>query len=863
VIYACCDENRRRLVAEAGTLNGIDYLEVLDDAAPSGSPRQRTLLVHLLDAVPPSLAQENVVVEGGERVRNIQVEWVDSASGPLPKAKPAERIFLAGLPEPDRILVVRTDSAGDFSTYLLRLVKSRGSSEPPEGFDEILSAIEFSFKVDCPSEFDCRPVVECPEEPDEAPPIDYLAKDYPSFRRLVLDRVTQLVPGWGERSAADFGVALAELIAYTCDQLSYQQDAVATEAYLETARLRTSLRRHALLVDYHVHDGCNARVWIHLAVLEETVNLPRAGTRFYTRVAGLDTVIGALDDRMALEARPTAFEPLHDARLHRDHNEIRFYTWGDANCCLSAGATRATLAGHLEHLTPGDVLLFEEVVGPETGEPGDADPAHRHLVRLTRVVSSTPDPSDPDHPVDLDDPLTGEKITEIEWDPGDAPAFPICISSVTSPDHGAARVPVVSVARGNMVLADHGLSLSPEDLGTVPHPLLAYPPDRSSGRCERRDPEPVPPRFRPGIGRAPLTFGFTVPRTTVEDGIRKVEQIPFDPDRPAVEAVPGGTPRTLPAIRLSGSFQGIVESWEPKPDLLGSSGDDRHFVVEVELDGSARVRFGDGIQGARPRSGTSFTALYRVGGRREGNIGAETIKHVVTDQAVLSVRNPLPARGGTDMEDAAAIRRRAPQAFRRQQRAVTPADYSETTQRARGVERAAATMRWTGSWHTVFVTVDRKGGELLDDELEEGLRQHVEPFRMAGHDTEFDNPDYVSLELELEVCVLDGYLRSEVRAGLLRELGSGALPGGRRGLFHPDRLSFGQVVFLSPVHAAARRVPGVESVNVTAFQRQGVKDRRFLDQGFMALSRLEIPRLDNDPNFPEHGVLRLNLFGGK
>ena len=47
------------------------------------------------------------------------------------------------------------------------------------------------------------------------------------------------------------------------------------------------------------------------------------------------------------------------------------------------------------------------------------------------------------------------------------------------------------------------------------------------------------------------------------------------------------------------------------------------------------------------------------------------------------------------------------------------------------------------------------------------------------------------------------------------------------------------------------------------FQRQGIDDTSFLADGFMKLSRLEIARLDNDPNFPEHGVLRFNLFGGK
>ena len=65
-------------------------------------------------------------------------------------------------------------------------------------------------------------------------------------------------------SEADLGVVLAELIATVGDHLSYQQDAVATEAYLDTARSRVSLRRHALLVDYRVHDGCNARTWIRL-----------------------------------------------------------------------------------------------------------------------------------------------------------------------------------------------------------------------------------------------------------------------------------------------------------------------------------------------------------------------------------------------------------------------------------------------------------------------------------------------------------------------------------------------------------------------------------------------------------------------
>ncbi|HWK82421.1 MAG TPA: putative baseplate assembly protein, partial [Caldimonas sp.] len=89
------------------------------------------------------------------------------------------------------------------------------------------------------------------------------------------------------------------------------------------------------------------------------------------------------------------------------------------------------------------------------------------------------------------------------------------------------------------------------------------------------------------------------------------------------------------------------------------------------------------------------------------------------------------------------------------------------------------------------------------------------------------------------------------------------LVDGSRGLFHPDNFSFGQTVYLSPLYAAAHQVPGVASVQVTTFQRQGTDDPSYLLNGELPLDRLEIARLDNDPNFPEHGVLRLDLDGGK
>ena len=70
----------------------------------------------------------------------------------------------------------------------------------------MLGAVSFSFKVNCPSDFDCAPATECPEPSLPAPYINYLAKDYASFRKLILDRLAVTMPDWRERNPADLGI---------------------------------------------------------------------------------------------------------------------------------------------------------------------------------------------------------------------------------------------------------------------------------------------------------------------------------------------------------------------------------------------------------------------------------------------------------------------------------------------------------------------------------------------------------------------------------------------------------------------------------------------------------------------------------
>lgn len=846
-IFHCCEPRRLEVLKHSGSANAIEFVEVLDKAAPAGAPRQQTLFVRLL-RTGFTLTPDNLRITGGERIDRVGVVWCAPANALPPEAE-------AGLTDTvddlARTLVVRTDSSGDFSHYTLAIVAHSGTDAPPFGFDLRLASIRFSFKVECPSDFDCLHTPSCAPAPEPSPQIDYLARDYQGFRRLMLDRLSLLMPGRSERSAADMTVMLVELLAYAADNLSYRQDAIANEAYLATARQRVSVRRHARLVDYYMHEGCNARAFVHLRVSAEAIPLP-AGTPLLTRTVHTAAVVapGSPEYRDALLNGAQVFETAHNALLDVEQNQMTFYTWGDSGCCLPRGATHATLRGRLESLNPGDIVVFEEIRSPTTFTEEDADPTHRWAVRLTSVSLARDDSGQLFETPQAD---AGLDITEIAWDAADALPFPLCISVAERPGLE------ISVARGNIVLADHGLSVGPEQVGSVPPQTMRYASTTGAGCCSEPEEALVPLRFRPSLVQSPLTHGFD---------LGALLAVPISEDEawwPASTLLRISPATATPRITLQGQLGTVTDPWTAQRDLLASQEDDTHFVVEIEDNGRARLRFGDDVNGKRPDSGTVFTAGYRVGNGALGNVGAEAITTVVIGGggAVEAVRNLLPAAGGVEPEDIEVVRRDAPQAFRTQERAVTPADYAAAAERRPEVQRAAATFRWTGSWYTSFVSADRFGNLPIDDRFEARLRRHLERFRMAGYDLEVDAPRYVALDVALHVCVLKDYFRADVLQAVRQVLSSDVLPDGRLGVFHPDNFTFAQPVYLSRIIAAAQEVEGVDAVRADVFRRMVNPSATSLDLGVIDMGNLEIAQLANNPNFPERGRLVLSAGGGK
>ena len=815
LVYACENAQRRGQLIEADppVANGIDYLEVGAD--------QATLRVHFLHPLPgepggvpagPALSAPQVVVRGGVRVVDPRVLAISAAG---------------------KVLTVTVREPGDFSRYVLALVATPTAQDPPAGFDPVSSEVAFSFKVDCPSDFDCKPADDCREELPAAPRIDYLARDYASFRRLMLDRMSVTAPQWTERNPADVGVTVVELLAYAADRLSYHQDAAATEAYLSTARLRSSVRRHARLLDYPMHDGANARVWLSVEVAGPIV-LP-ARTPVLTGEAESPVAIHPSQVEAAAARGAIVFETLHDAALRPQRNQVEFHTWGNEDCCLPRGATRATLRGSAAELglQAGDVLVFEEIVGRD-GLPQNADLSHRHAVRL----------SEPPRP--RVDPIGGVAVLEVAWHARDALPFPLSLHWAM---RDGQRRPV-AVARGNVVLADHGRTFpaSPVWTGSDAPPWEPLPKP-VEGR-----------RFRPALDRPGAAFAR-----------------PYQDGRARREAAAAILDADLRTVRAAVELRGAGTEWIPRRDLLNSRPFSADFVVEAQDDGRASLRFGDGVHGRAPAAGAEMSVRYRLGGARAGNVGADSLVRVAAmpelADDVIRVRNPLAAEGGTDPEAIEKVRLHAPYAFRVQERAVTEADYAAAAERHPEVQRAAATRRWTGSWYTVFVTVDRVGGLPVDAEFETRLRAFLERFRMAGYDLEIDAPRFVPLDVAFSVCARPGYSRADVRQALLRELGTGELPDGRRAFFHPDEWTFGQPVYLSPLVARAMGVAGVDWVDFAAptvgapsaghrFHRLGKAAAGELEAATIAMGRLEVARLDNDPSAPENGRIEIIMRGG-
>lgn len=823
-------------------LTGVDFLWV--------NPADHRELALFFVIEPDALARPvntaatefTVTIIGQEDGREIGVEaysWVARAD-----ATGASRLTLTILAEED----------GGFQIYRLQVTDTPDDAGPSR-IDGFSDRLEFSFKQGCPSPFDCKPREDCPPERLDDYPVDYLARDFESFRAALSAFARDRYPDWDIDTPADFGAMVAEMFSALGDEFAFLQDGLRGEGYIETLRERRSFSQLARLLDYRPDPGQSATGLIVARLYEGQTRPPGTVADLVDMPAGA-RVWADQEDRP-----PVPFETGTDiaamvtgdpvAALHTHWTDLRVYQPDPDVPCLERGARELVLDNadllalpHPAAVVAGDIAGYwaGRQVLIETRPADPAEPVRRHLVTLDAPAE------------EIADPLTGAgPLTRLRWRAEDALPWGL--------DQGSAFV------SANLVPVRAGAARSEDFLiGESDDPALADLP-RS---LERQGPM-APDGWRPVIHRHPVAASAA-------------EGLDWQAETDAAGAV---TYRPVAVLHQLDPAAGLafVTDWSLGDTPLALLPTDEAATVEPGLYGPVAryerngrqivhrdyigdpgytLRFGWGEFGRAPTEGDVFRLIWRGGPGRASNLPEGTITRLTPPPGsppplqplppeVRQIRNPFAFTDGRDPQSLDLARRIAPAAFKAlTYRAVRNADYREQAERLDWVQAAGAVTRDTGAWATTFVAADPEGAFEIAAPLMAELRARLEAVRQVGRPVIARQPVFVPLDLQIAVCVTQGYAFGDVAERILR-----ALAPQTRGFFHPDRFTFGQPLRRPELEAAIAAVDGVRAVFHIAIRQRGLTGWHLFDTPQITAADNRILKVEADPDRPGQGSIRV------
>jgi len=702
-------------------------------------------------------------------------------------------------------VVLSLDGLGDFSIYTLTV------SGPD--IDPFFSSARLRFRLGCDDSFDCRlPAAQPTPQAELAVAIDYLTKDYAGFRQALLDFLPTRLPGWTERSEADLGMMLLELFSATADELSYMQDRVANEAFLETATQRRSVAGHLALVGYQMDDGASASTWLQFQVNDS--HLLPAGFKVSNNPATSDDPV-------------IVFETLTDVQLESTHNRMSLYDWGNSQCCLPGTALNATLVGTFDDLKAGDYLLFD-------------GGGRRDVVQLTAapVVVTVGNSGAPPG---------AQVVTQVTWAASTPLHHDYCVQG--------------TVVRGNVVVATHGetveetlRSLTDQQKAEVNAEIAARPLGARA------------PRQRLKLSWAPLAHLDARTMTPSSSSTSGAAQT-------AVGDFTARPPRSVSTLQLK--VDGQLWQEKTSLLEAGSDDQSYRLEIDDAGEATVVFGDGVfGLRPAETSTLTAVYRVGGGATGNVGGDTLTLARSADPTPWLSSVTNPLPATGGRDWESGDHARRFAPPSFQQTLVAVSAADYQTAAAEfvnsdgSPAIQRANASFRWTGSWLTVTLTIDPLGVEGFTSALRQQLTDYLNSRRLSGYDLELAGPIYLAVDLGIQISVAEGSQQGDVQQAVLLGLSNDAVADGSKGFFHPDNFTFGDNLYISRLYAAVMEVPGVQSVEITrlAASHSAQPDRETaanLAQGFLAVGPDQVVRLDNDRNFPQNGTLTVTVSGAQ
>jgi hypothetical protein len=860
---ALCDQNPL-------VLTGIDFVQVVNPAD------QRVLRVFFIvepdQLVPPlataadlgnlsngapNVSARIVAVHGGAEIPVTRKDWLQVPLDSLVRV----------------CLELQVEAPGGFEPYHMLL--DHLVPESQNQLDPFLGECVFDFKQGCETGFDCQEEDRCLPEAGVDFAVDYLARDFGSFRRALLDFAAQRYPEWREPIEADMGVMLLEIMAQLGDEFAYTQDRYDAETRFGSATQRASIEALARLVDYDVDRGRPAQGEIVLTALAGPGGDVNAGA-----------VVWALGD----SAGPIPFSLDEDLWVHKLWNAVKVHDPDPEILCLARGRNELLLALNKPALgevpddpdNPGNPMPLADFLGTRRAmilsDPADAEwPKRGWPVTISAVE-------------EFDDVLLGQHVVRIRWDEADATPFDLPydgLSVALNVAPATAGRPVTEYVRagddGDVDSVYAGMSPRMRaKLRAMPPLIEREGPWRDAGRPSRYAPDA-------GIVGDPRDERAIVMRY----GLAATENasLRFHPDgRPpvAVEELIVVEPGTLPVnpFDLFESFAAGGKSWSWTDDLLEADAADAVFTAEPGMWRTVKtyqlpfgdfafrdyagndgwtLKFGFGDLGDAPNDGTLLRVRYFTDPGPAANVASFAIGLTPPDGGapdpgfngrIAAAVNPLPFANARGEESSASVRLNAPQQYRaRPHRAVRPEDYSAIIEREPWVQKAHAVTRWTGSWSTDFVAVDPKKSIAITPEQRGLLAAEIDCIRMVTRDARPVDARYLDVDIEVVICVDARAYAGEV---IERVRDAIAPPG----FFDPDNFTFGQPLIRSALEAAVQRVPGVAHVETIAIRIHGVCDWRPFDEAELPVDADTIVRLQNDPDRSTLGLLRIKSAGG-
>lgn len=681
--------------------------------------------------------------------------------------------------------------------------------------------------------------------------IDYATRDYRGYRKLMLDLVDRSDTPWTERSAADLGVMLVELLAFQLDRLAYAGDRVAGEAFLETATLRESIRRHAALGDHMLDRGAATTGLLHFELAPgATLELP-AGT----------LLGGELEPGQDPETR-LVFETTAVARLSAARNQFRLArSVAPGTRVLRLLATdRSPVDLHACGLRPGDALLLASADGH--GEDVRVAEVTRGAVALAAPLRRA-------HVSGSDDRRTRVYANLVPIRRGRSSGWLwIARAGLGREDLIAGRVDVGEYLRLRITrvraLLDLLADLRPQWLADasitqlradalrrlelcVCH-LRERPPTADDVRREatlqpeqrltqsplaRREAEldaaelslraaldalavTLPSALQ--VGRrcsAPgqrFTLPGDAPRRWDEAAHRWQETHPPWLDEPLLF---GDDVRTVEVATIAA---GVHETWTEVEDFLRSGPDDRHYVLELGRDGHGTLVFGDGRHGAIPPPDARILARFVCGDPRAGNVGHRTLDRLLDpvtqgrdlghDDALLTLPNtpdadpealtgnPMATTGARPPAVLDDVARALRLHLQRHDVPVTASDFVALVEQRPDIAEAAV----LPDTHQRVVVVARVADEHDQDAALRTLAGWLATNRLAGTRVQLRPAHMVHAAIEL-LLDLDPAVLAEDTCRRVRD--ALRLP------LHADGRLLGRAWTPADIYRAVERVPGV------------------------------------------------------